>query len=244
MHLRIGIVVLLSTALCGKRLVAQDAAVAAGDAQTWVGMEVEWRPIKRWMFSASYVMRTFGAFEEVKGGYYYLSARRKLSDHLHVDGKLRYVNTYERDHFRTELGLRVQQRFGKDVLSFRTAYFHEDAPLYWFGEGPQVADNYWRNRIRYMKDLPKRYSAYASLESWTRFRYDGNSLRRIAVMTGLRRDLKKGREVSSSYLYQPEYNQRQPGSMSAVILGVGWDVTKPKKKGKKKDQEEPARERD
>lgn len=224
---------LLLMALWCVHLIAQDAALAPGDGQLWVGAEVEWKPAKRWRLSTSYILRTLGAFQAVKGGYSYLTARRRLNDHLYVDGKLRYVSTYERDHFRVEVGLRIQQRFGKDVLAFRTAYFREHEPIHWFSEGPQVADNYWRNRIRYMKDLPARYSAFASVESWTRFRYDGIRLRRAAVMTGLQRDLKKGKELSVTYLYQPEFNQRQPTSMNAVILGMAWDVSRRKKKGKR-----------
>lgn len=230
---RIALVVVV-VALAGMRLSAQDAASGPGEEQVWTGLELGWRPMKGWQFTASFVMRTSGVFQQVKGGYYYLEARRKLSEHIHVDGLLRYVNTVGRDYFRTELGVRYQQRFGKDVLSFRTAYYHEDGPLYWFGEGPQVADNYWRNRIRYTKDLPKRFRAYMSLESWTRFRYDGTGLRRAAWMGGLRRNLGKGVEVSLSYLYQPEYGQRRPRSMSAVILEGAWDVTKPKKKGRRR----------
>ena len=196
-----------------------------------VGVEVGWRPIKRWAFSAAYVMRTFGAFEGVKGHYHYLSARRKVNDHLFLDGKVRYVNTPERDFHRVEAGVRVQQRFGKDRLYYRTAFFHEEPNLFW-ADGPGVADNFWRNRIRYLKDLPKRYSAYVSVESWTRFRYDGDRLRRAALMTGVRRDLKKGREVSLDYLYQPEFNKDAPRYMNALVLGLSWDVTKPKKKGR------------
>lgn len=211
--------------------VAQDAALAPGEAQVWVGAEVEWRPLKRWNFAAAYVLRTFDAFHAVKGHYYYISARRKLSDHFYVDAKLRQVTTPQGDHFRTEFGMRAQQRFGKDVLYFRSAYFHEEAQLFWMDGAPGSTADFWRNRIRFLKDLPNRYSAYVSVESWTRFRYDGNTLRRAAFMTGIRRDLKKGPRISLDYLYQPEFAQRAPRSMNAMILGVGWDVTKRKKKG-------------
>lgn len=222
---------------------AQDAALAQGDGQAWVGFELEWRPIKRWTFSTAYVMRTFGAFQSFKGNYHYLAARHKLNDRFFVDGKLRYVNTPLRDHFRVEGGVRVQQRFGKDRLSFRTAFFHEEPHIFW-SDGPGVADNFWRNRLRFVKDLPKRYSAYVSVESWTRLRYDGNRLRRAALMTGLRRDLKKGREVSLDYLYQPEFSQAQPRYMYAMMLGFNWDVTKPKKKRGSRKKEDPRDDRE
>ncbi|MBX2973131.1 MAG: hypothetical protein KF797_08510 [Flavobacteriales bacterium] len=223
---------LMALASGALRLSAQDAALSPGETQAWMSLELEWRPIKRWTFSGAYVMRTFGAFQGIKGNYYYLAARRKLNDHLFVDAKLRYVDTPREAFYRSEVGVRVQQRFGKDVLYFRTAFFHEEPQPFW-SDGPSVADNFWRNRLRFRKDLPKRYSAYLSVESWTRFRYDGNSLRRAALMTGLRRDLKRGREIAVDYLFQPEFNQRQPRSMSAVIVGFSWDVTKPKKKKKR-----------
>lgn len=240
-----GKLLLLAMMLSTGRAAAQDAALSPGETQAWVGLELEWRPIKRWVFSGAYVMRSFGAFQDLKGHYYYLSARRKLNDHVYVDGKVRYVNGTRRDHYRTELGIRVQQRFGKDLLYFRSAFFHEEPQPFWAEPGAYVADNFWRNRIRYMKDLPKRYSAYVSVESWTRFRYNGNSIRRAALMTGLRRDLKKGKQVAVHYLFQPEFSQREPKSMSAVILGLSWDVTKPKKKkGGSKQKEVPADDRE
>lgn len=244
MRLVSGPFILLLVTGMASDVAAQDAALSQGEGQAWVGAEVEWRPIKRWTFSGAYVLRTFGAFQEVKGNYYYLAARRKLNDHLFVDAKLRFVDTPREEFYRSEVGVRVQQRFGKDVLYFRTAFFHEEQQPFW-SEGPGLADNFWRNRVRFLKDLPKRYSAFVSVESWTRFRYDGSQLRRAALMTGLRRDLKKGRRVSLEYLYQPEFNKGAPRYMNAMILGFSWDVTKArKKKGGTKPKELPVEEHD
>lgn len=209
---------------------AQDEALSVSDEQTWFALELEWRPIKRWRFTAEYTLRTYGAARDFKGSYYYLTVARKLGRHYHVDGKLRMVNTPGDDFFRSEVGFRWHKRIGKDLLYFRTAYFHEERKLFWEEGRPRIPDDFWRNRIRYMKDLPKRYSAYASFETWTRFRHDRTELRRVAFMTGLRRDLKGGRRVSLEYLYQPEFAKRAPRHLNAIILGFNWDVTKPKKR--------------
>jgi hypothetical protein len=210
-------------------LVAQDAARARGEGQLWLSAEVQWRPVKRWSFSGSYVLRTHGALQDVKGAYFYLSARRKLSDLIQVDGKLRYVNSPINDFFRAEGGVRFRKKLGKDAIYFRSAYFHEERKLFWTEGMPRVPGNYWRNRIHFTKDLPKKFSAFASAEMWTQFRFDGIGLRRMALMTGLRRDLKKGRRVSLTYLYQPEFAQRAPGFLNGMIMGFEWDITRRKK---------------
>lgn len=242
--MKLRLLVLFVAVVCGRVLPAQDAARARGEEQLWLSAEVEWRPIKRWSFSGSYVLRTHGAFQDVKGGYFYLSARRKLSDLIQVDGKLRYVNTPVNDFFRAEGGIRIRKKLGKDAIYFRSAFFHEERKLFWTDGMPRTPDDYWRNRIHFTKDLPHKFSAFVSAETWTRFRYDGIGLRRVAFMTGLRRDLKHGRRVALTYLYQPEFAQRDPGYLNAMILGFEWDITRKKKSRSSGTDKDDALDRD
>lgn len=170
-----------------------------------------------------------------------------MNDFLLIDAKIRYVNTPRDDLYRSEIGMRVQKRIGKDLLFFRTAYFHEERKLIRAEGMPRIPDNYWRDRIRFNEDLPKRYSAYVSFETWTRFRHDRDELRRVAFMAGIRRDLKRGRRVSLDYLYQPEFAKRAPQHLQALIVGYSWDVTKTVRRrapGKAKSEEQRDPDRD
>ncbi len=205
---------------------AQDAALAPGEGQLWLSTELRWHPALRWDLSLAHVLRSFGSIDGVKGSYSYAVVRRRVSEHVDVDGKFRYVNTRTNDHYRAECGVRFRQRFGRDALTFRTAYFHEEPQPFWSEGRPGTADDLWRNRLRFTKDLPKRFSVDVSVETWTRLGHIGTHMQRAAFMTGVQRSLRKGRRVMLDFLYQPEFAVRSPRSMHAFILGAEWDVTK------------------
>ncbi len=196
------------------------------DYEQWLSLKVSASPGKKWAVSGQYVFRNYGLLENFKGSYYYAQGRYTLSKHWYPDAVIRVQNSYFADAFRLEIGMQYRWRRKKDAVFLRVAYYNEREHLLPDSRLYNPPDNYMRDRIRYRRVLPKKFMGYASIESWIKFDPGYTYLKRWAFVGGIDREFFDRHHLILEYLYQVEYDKKEPVILNSLTLGYEYVFTK------------------
>ena len=210
---------------------AQEA-IYHDDFQQWLGLKLMYNATKRLSLSSQYVCRTNEFLNSFIGSYYYFQARYRINKHWYPDLQTRIVDNHTGNLYRYELGLSYRYKIHKNILSYRLGYFNE-RKLFMFSNQLKsipalgidyTPTQYMRNRISIKRDLPKKFSCYASAEVYSQFNHQIFTIKRLAFIAGLDYEFHKNNMVNIEYLYQPDYGLMNRVHLQAVTIGYEFDI--------------------
>lgn len=219
-------------------LAAQDNAVDIGSGdyhdnyQLWTSVGIN----KDFKYGISiggqYLLRADLTNRTIGGHYFYAGIKYKALRYIHFDLKFRGVNTYDRNLYRFEVGVKPRYKYKKWTFGWRTSYFNEREYFSSVYEKGRYPTNYWRNRIEVSWEFKKNWNAYVSAEVYTLFSMGQAEVRRVAFIGGVDYTIKKMHNIDLYYMAQPDFNKKSLNLVQALCLVYTWDIPKFKKKKK------------
>ena len=239
---------LLCISVFTKNICAQDQ-IYHDDFQQWLGLKLMYNASKRLTLSSQYVCRTNEFLNSFIGSYYYAQARYRLNKHWYPDLQIRVVDNHDGNLYGYEMGLSYRYKLHKNVLFYRLGYFNERKLLMFSRELRSIPalgidyipTQYIRNRISIKRDLPKKFTGYASAEIYSQCIHSQLLIKRLAFIAGLDYEVYKNNIFNIEYIYQPDYSITNRVHLQAITLGYENDLPhhfhSKKKKHKKPESE-------
>lgn len=157
---------------------------------------------------------------------------------LGIDYRIRFAVTDQVPSNRFGISLTAFHNIRKVKISFRTAYQRRQTYFVPDDMSGSPSANFWRNRLEFTFDLPKKLSCNLGVEPYALFTINRINLDRIRFSAGLRYAYRKRHTFYIDYLFQPEFDDNIFDRLNHILrFGYSWDIPswKKKKKGKNTD---------
>lgn len=154
-----------------------------------------------------------------------------------IDYRARFFATDAVPTHRFGLSLTGSYSFHKWKVSVRSAYQRRQTYFVSDAISGTPAANFWRNRIAFSFDLPKKFSTQVGVEPFVQFSAYEITLNRVRVSTGVEYAFQKRHIFNLEYLFQPEFKKMAFFRFNHILrVGYCWKIPswKSKKKNTKK----------
>lgn len=195
------------------------------DAGLWMGLNAEKKLSRAFSVTLSEELRMNENVSEVGsiisdvGLAYKVNKWVKVSVNYRFSNKRRLDDSYSNRH-RYYFDLTLKEKFKPVVLSLRTRYQSQYADIHSSSDG-KTPKNVLREKLTVKLDLNKKYSPYVYAESYTSVNDpDYNSIKNMRYCGGVEYAINRMHSLDLFYLYQKEYNVKNP--QSDYVVGIGY----------------------
>jgi len=215
-------------------------ALHSQEFQVWPSLTMEKSFSKRYEVGLSYQARVSDGGSRYNSSLVSALFSCKLLSFLKVgiDYRARFFVADAVPTHRFGISLTGSYSFNKWKVSLRTAYQRRQTYFVSDAISGTPAANFWRNRLSFSFDLPKKFSLQAGIEPFFQFTAYQITLNRVRLSSGVEYAFQKRHIFQLEYLFQPEFRKMTFHRFNHILrVGYCWKIPswKSKKKKAKKD---------
>ena len=189
------------------------------DAGAWFSASLSHKWNKKWSSELESQIRLDQNISHVNRGFEELSLEYRPVNALRISGHYRATWVNEGNfRSRTFFDLAYKPNFGKISPFYRIRYQNQFSD---FNRETVLNSNnkFIRNKFGLAWDLPKKFSASASIDTWYNLISASRQLENFRYFLGIEKELNKKSAVELGYQIDWEVNQRNPARTYVVYLG-------------------------
>jgi hypothetical protein len=189
------------------------------DAGAWFSASLSHKWNKKWSSELETQLRLDQNISRLNRGFEELSLEYRPISWLRFSGHYRatWVNNGN-FRSRTFFDLAIKPKLGKISPSYRIRYQNQFSD---FNREDVLNSNkkFIRNKFGLAWDLPKKFSASASVDSWYNISPTSRQMENVRYFLGIEKELNKKSAVELGYQIDWEVNQRNPARTYVIYLG-------------------------
>jgi len=190
------------------------------DAGAWFSASISHKWNKKWSSELETQLRMDQNISRLNRGFEELSLEYRPISWLRFSGHYRatWVNNGN-FRSRTFFDLAVKPNLGKISPFYRIRYqnqFSDFNQVDIFGNN----NRFIRNKFGINWDLPKKFNASASVDSWYNIASNSRQLENFRYYLGLEKEINKSQSIELGYQIDWEVNQRNP--QRSYVIYLGW----------------------
>jgi hypothetical protein len=190
------------------------------DAGAWFSASLSHKWNKKWSSELETQLRMDQNISRLNRGFEELSLEYRPISWLRFSGHYRatWVNNGN-FRSRTFFDLAVKPNLGKISPFYRIRYQNQFSD---FNQEDIFGNNnrFIRNKFGINCDLPKKFNASASVDSWYNIASNSRQLENFRYYLGLEKEINKSQSIELGYQIDWEVNQRNP--QRSYVIYLGW----------------------
>jgi len=194
------------------------------DAGAWFSASISHKWNKKWSSELESQLRMDQNITRVNRGFEELSLEYRPWGSWRISGHYRAIWVNNGNfRSRTFFDVAYKPNWGKISPFYRFRYQNQFSD-FTRDEVFNSNNRYLRNKFGLSWDLPKKYSASASVDSWFNLASNSRQLENFRYYLGIEKDLKGKHSIDLGYQLDWEVNQKNPSRSHVIFLGWKYKI--------------------